>query len=501
MSNNHPHTPKQSIFDRRLSRRTMMAGAGATVLSVAMAGSIPGATYAARQGQSLSGKFKMEAHDYTPSQSMQKSANNPVPHDALARAIKSYQQINPDVEIELVRVPPGTDSRVWTVTQLTGERAPEVVWTQSFDANRDAGKNWWVNLDPYMAKPNPYVDAGQPGSAKWLDQFFESPTAAKVGPDGHMYVVPYDLVTTFFFYNKPVFQKAGVEPPTTYADFITVLSKIKDSGVVPYNGMQWSRPQLGDMLLRAWAPNIPATGTGGAYTQKDITLAIIDGSFDATKPEYKEWLRLMKDSVPYWSEQWTVAATTKFDLQFSQGKLGILEDGSWRFGLLKANDQLDFEWGSFFMPPLTKGTGPGLSELADGKPAPSIGGATANQYGVTNTAVKNNNVDLVIDFLRYISAPAQASEIIGELGQFLPNIKGVDVNQDLAPALKAVSSGIGEAGMIAYGDKIDAEAGVNIGKATDNYLLGRTELDETATQLQKLYMDQAVKTAADQGWK
>ena len=94
----------------------------------------------------------MEAHDYTPSQSMQKSANNPVPHDALARVVKAYQGLHPDVEIELIRVPPGTDSRVWTVTQLTGERAPEIVWTQSFDANRDAGKNWWVNLDPYMAQ-------------------------------------------------------------------------------------------------------------------------------------------------------------------------------------------------------------------------------------------------------------------------------------------------------------------------------------------------------------
>lgn len=501
MSNNHQRAPKQSMFDSRLSRRSLMAGAGATVLSVAALGGTPRVSYAALQGQSLSGKFKMEAHDYTPSQSMTKSTNNPIPHDALARAVKSYQGLHPDVEIELERVPAGTDSRVWAVTQLTGERAPEVIWTQSFDANRDAGKGWWVELDPYMAQPNPYVKAGETGSAKWLDQFFASPTAAKVAPNGHLYVVPYDLVTTFFFYNKTIFQKAGVEVPATYADLIKVLAKLKDSGVVPYNGMQWSRPQLGDMLLRHWESKIPATGGAGAYTQKDITLAIIAGTFDATKPEYKEWLRLMKDSVPYWSQQWTVAATTKFDLQFSQGKLAILEDGSWRFGLLKANDALGFEWGSFFMPPLTKGTGPGLSELADGKPAPSIGGATANQFGVTNTAVKNGNVDLVIDFLRYICAPAQASEIIGEVGQFLPNIKGVEVNQDLAPALKAVSSGIGEAGMIAYADKIDAEAATNIGKVTDTYLLGRTQLDETATKLQQLYMDQAQKTAKDQGWK
>jgi hypothetical protein len=120
---------------------------------------------------------------------------------------------------------------------------------------------------------------------------------------------------------------------------------------------------------------------------------------------------------------------------------------------------------------------------------------------VTKTAVKNNNVDLVVDFLRFITAPKQASAIIGELGEFLPNIKGVDVNQDLAPALAAISSGVGEAAMIVYDDKIDSEAATNIGKVVDNYLLGRAELDDTSSQVQKLLMDQAQKVADQQGWK
>lgn len=488
----------------RLSRRALVAGSLA--LSAAAAGSRPRWHAAARQDQSFSGTFRIEAHDYTPSESMEKSPNNPIPHDNLQDAINSYTEMYPDVEIEVVRVPPGTESRVWTVTQLTGDTAPEIVWTQSFDTNRDIGKDWWVVLDAYFEEPNPYVEAGQPGSEKWIDQFFEGPTAAKYAPDDHIYVVPYDLVTTFFFYNQQLFAQAGVEVPTTYADFITVISTLKDAGLVPYNGMQWSRPQLGEMVLRGtWQPQIQPTGLAGAYTQKDITLAILDGVFDATKPEYKDWLRLMKDSVPYWSEQWTLSSSPDWSdqqaLQFTQGRLAILEDGSWRFGLLNANDQLNFEWGSFFMPTLTQGTGPGESEFADGQPAPAIGGATANQYGVTKTAVQNGNVDLVIDFLRYITAPTQASAIIGELGQFLPNIKGVDVNQDLAPALEAVSSGVGEAGMIAYGDKIDAEAAENIGTATNNFLLGRAELDETAEEIQRLLMEQAERVADEQGWR
>ncbi|MEJ7838996.1 MAG: extracellular solute-binding protein, partial [Thermomicrobiales bacterium] len=336
--------------------------------------------------------------------------------------------------------------------------------------------------------------------ALWMDQFFEIPTASKYATNGHIYVVPYDLVTTFFFYNKTIFQNAAVEPPTTYDQFLTVLQTIQESGAVPYNGMQWSQPQLGEMVLRRWTADFAATGAGGAYTQKDVTLAILAGIFDATKPEYRDWLRLMKESVPFWAQQWT-QEEPELDRQFTQGNLGVYEDGSWRFGLLNANTELDFEWGSFFMPTLMPGTGVGLSEFADGAAPPAIGGATANQFGITNSAVNNNNVELCVDFLRYMTAPAQASEVIAELGQFLPNIQGVEVNQDLAPALEAVTTGIGEAGMIAYADKIDAEAADNIATATSNFLLDRTSIDDVVVEIQGLYMAQAEKVADEQGWR
>jgi ABC-type glycerol-3-phosphate transport system substrate-binding protein len=500
MVNNRSRQLPSPFSNSRMSRRSLVAGAGA----LAVAGTQLGAQASyARQDQQFSGKIRMEAHDYTPSESMEKSANNPIPHDALQRVADQYIAMYPDVEIEFVRIPPGTDSRVWAVTQLTGGNAPEIVWTQSFDANRDVGKGWWTNLVPYMDQPNPYVDAGTEGSERWIEQFYEGPTGAKFAPNGEMYVVPYDLVTTFFFYNKAHFETAGVQVPTTYAELIDVTSKLKDAGITPYNGMQWSQPQLGEMLIGAWTDQIEATGAvAGAYTQKDIALAILDGIYDATKPEYKEWLRLMKDGVPYWSEQWAADPdTTKFDLQFTQGRLGIYEDGSWRFGLLNANDELDFEWGSFFMPILEKGEGVGVSNYATGKPAPAIGGATANQFGITNTAEKTGTVDLCVDWLRYISAPAQASVIIQEIGQFLPNMRNVDVNEDLKGPLEAISSGVGEAGMIAYGDKLDAEAADNISTATQNYLLGRAELDETADEIQKLLFAQAEKLADENGWR
>src|SRR6188472_1288465 len=129
-----------SLPNPNLNRRTLVAGAGATVAASTVFTAPNIAT--ARQ---LSGKIRMEAHDYTPSESMEKSDNNPIPHDALQRVADQYIAANPDVEIEFIRIPPGTDSRVWAVTQLTGGTAPEIVWSQSFDTNRDVGKGWWMN--------------------------------------------------------------------------------------------------------------------------------------------------------------------------------------------------------------------------------------------------------------------------------------------------------------------------------------------------------------------
>lgn len=62
--------------------------------------------------------------------------------------------------------------------------------------------------------------------------------------DGKLYAVPVDsVVLSGVFYNKKVFEKAGVEIPQTWDEFLTVCEKIKAIGVTPvyYSGKDaWS---------------------------------------------------------------------------------------------------------------------------------------------------------------------------------------------------------------------------------------------------------------------
>src|SRR5690606_31447837 len=89
-----------------INRRNLVAGASA----LAVAGSAVSVQSGAAASRQLSGKIRMQAGGYTPSESMEKSANNPVPIKAMQDAINAYTAENPDVEIELVRVPEGTDA-------------------------------------------------------------------------------------------------------------------------------------------------------------------------------------------------------------------------------------------------------------------------------------------------------------------------------------------------------------------------------------------------------
>jgi multiple sugar transport system substrate-binding protein/raffinose/stachyose/melibiose transport system substrate-binding protein len=51
--------------------------------------------------------------------------------------------------------------------------------------------------------------------------------------DGKIYVVPFNTLPNAFWYNKRLFDELGLSAPTTWDEFTTVLSKIKESGTTP----------------------------------------------------------------------------------------------------------------------------------------------------------------------------------------------------------------------------------------------------------------------------
>jgi ABC-type glycerol-3-phosphate transport system substrate-binding protein len=449
----------------------------------------------------LAKEVSIWAQVYTPTKTMQVTPANPYPRQALKILAERYNKLHPDVTIKIIEKPATADDRQWILTQMSGGTIPDICWAHVWWVNEDIPKGWWVNLDPFLAQPNPYVE----GNKKWLDLFLEGPTQAKISPDGHLYIIPIDLVSTLFFYNKDIFDKVGVGAPKTWAEFMDVCAKLQGAGYLPiasgsFAGFGWSWQQLGDMVM--WKmeedirklSNLPPTGR---IPQEAIAKAVKKGVYNCNDDQYKEWMRLLKDWSKYWTKDWA-ASGVDFAMKFRKGEVAIYEDGTWRWGELKKDPLVKFKWGAFFTPTLTKDT----SKFAatPPRPAKAIGGATAAQWGVTYMAEKRGVVNEAVDFIRYVTTPKNCGYLVNELGFFIPNVKGAPMNPDLRPIFNQLKNG-GEETIFTYGDKLTEEYGQERNRIFQRYILGQIDL-ETAVKENQSALEKAADTMIEKyGWK
>lgn len=434
---------------------------------------------------------------YQPTESMEKTPQNLLPANAVVRIGDKYKQLYPEVgKLDFIRVPTATDARLWTETSQAGGTIPHISWQHSFQIDNDLKKGWWLPLDDYVKEPNPYLKAGEPGSKTWLDQFFEIPTSTKRCLDGKLYIIPFDLITTFFYYNKDIFAKAGVSVPKTWVEYQKIQQTIKDMSITPNGMIGWVDSQIAQMTFASLEKEIKPGG--GPVLRKEVACAIKNKVWNFETPIAADYLRILKEMVPFHDPDWSSEAI-KIDAwrqRFKQQKIAIAEDHTQMFGLLKADSLLQFEWGAFYCPTITKET----SQFSTGRPAPPIGGATSTQLAVTTRAEKEGRLELAVDFLRFLSVPENASLMIGENSIRLPNIKGVEVAQDLRGPLEAITTGYGEAAMFVYGDKVSQETGKKRGDVVKNLRLGKIDIPTAQRQYQEVHMEGAEKDIKDNNW-
>ena len=183
-------------------RKLAAAGlAAATLLSVAACGGQSASNTAG--GSADGGKTEITVWAWEP---------------LISKTVEGFEKENPDITVKVVNA--GTNNDEYTALSNAvnaGSGAPDLVQLD-------------YNAVPQFAYSDALEDLSQYGGDKILDKFTTGAQAG-VTVDGKMYGMPMGTGPMALFYNKEVFDKAGVtEAPKTWDEFYEAAKKIHALG-------------------------------------------------------------------------------------------------------------------------------------------------------------------------------------------------------------------------------------------------------------------------------
>ncbi|MEX3104087.1 MULTISPECIES: extracellular solute-binding protein [unclassified Streptomyces] len=182
-----------------------------------------------------------------------------------------------------------------------------------------------------------YVDAGKVAdltpdldqNPEWKNRVF--PTVLKSTTfDGKTYGVPVNGVQpVVLYYNKQLFEKAGVRPPKTWDDLLAAVTKLKAQGIDPLamgGASKW--PDL--MWLEYLVDRV-----GGPEVFADIAAGKKGAWSDPAVLKAAQMIRQLVDAGGFAKGFTSVSADTgQAEAQVYTGKAAMILQGSWAFGTM-----------------------------------------------------------------------------------------------------------------------------------------------------------------------
>jgi raffinose/stachyose/melibiose transport system substrate-binding protein len=487
----------------KLSRRQLLKVMGTSAVGVGLAACVPTTAPPASE-QPAVGKqaqeIQFDAGGYTPSQYIGRNLQEGEPErQAFDIVAAAYREAHPDVQITFLPYPMG-DRRETMITMLTGGTAPDLMWTQPDWVNEDLGKEWWLNLDPYLDLPNPYVKGDNPGSGSWHDSFYPSVDFWRA-PDGHLYMLLGDQTQVGIYYNKDLFKEAGIAeiPPSNWEGLMAYGEALK---AVEKPGFAWCGGGRGVLDQLTWVSGWLAkyffwdymstydTDDSGWADKWEIAQAIKDGTYSAQMTEQVERLRTMKRMATYWQEGALGMDWEATHRLFLSGGAGMEVTGVWMLQNFLNDPERKFELGWFYFPTVDKLTS---NAVPDDVPLTSVAsGYGSFQYALTAMAKNRGTNDVAADFLMFATTPENIGLLVNEVPSTIPNVKGA--------ALHPLTEEMGFADSITYPPSsfqeddslLDFEYGMNFASVVAPYCVEQLGEADMLNQLQG-YMDVAAE--------
>lgn len=277
--------------------------------------------------------------------------------------MEQYKKDHPNVELDIQGIPPdGYRARLKTVAAANEMPDVFIMWpgvmTKEF-----AGGDLLQPINSLLDSKPDWKNGFLPGS---FDDFTIQ---------GKTYSAPMGLSpTSILYYNKALFDKYGVKPPTTWDEMMSLVDTFKKNNVTPIalgNKAAWLAQSS---ILSSLADRV--TGT-----EWFLKAAAQDGA-KFTDPQFVQALTYLQQlgKAGAFQEGFNSMDNTQMEQMFAQGKAAMMIDGGWALTNLAANaskEALD-NMGVTVLPSVpggkgdpnslsgVVGTGPGLSKKVEG---------------------------------------------------------------------------------------------------------------------------------------
>jgi multiple sugar transport system substrate-binding protein len=309
--------------------------------------------------------------------------------------VDAYQSKNPNVKIELVDLGSADYSNVLLI-QLSGGADLDVVAVKDIPGYANLVKqNRLESLNSYIKSAN--INTGLYGG-----------TVEQISVGNEVYALPFRSDFWVVFYNKDLFDAAGVPYPSndmTLDQYDAIARGVtRGSGASKTYGAHY----------HTWRSAVSLFGIlDGKHT-------IVDGNYDFLAPIYNRVLKQQTDGIVM--DYATIkTSSAHYSGLFFNNQIAMVNMGTWfiatQIDKVKTGESLSNNWGIVKYP------------HPDGVPA----GTTLST--ITSLAVNRNskNKATALDFMRFVSGPEGAT-IIAKTGT-IPAI----MNTDVINAITAIS--------------------------------------------------------------
>jgi multiple sugar transport system substrate-binding protein len=273
--------------------------------------------------------------------------------DKIGPAVETFNSQNPNIKVEIQGSPGGWDKlNAKILTSVAAGTAPDVADCQDKALPAFAIRGLYVKLDRYLKKDSEYKKA-------LLDQVKGSNDCWKINLKtgevgvGSQFALSYNGGAVVLYYNKTLFDKAGIAYPNdkwTWDDFLEAVKKTTvkdDKGRVLQYGFTSSNWWYHDFPTFVWS----AGGDFISFKHNGLASAF-------NTPAGLSALKFMYNMVVTDKVAQSVVKTDDMISAFGSGRTAMYATGSWTVGRIKAITNANgFKWGIAAWPPINPKAG------------------------------------------------------------------------------------------------------------------------------------------------